>query len=237
MDSNADLIQLLQHIQKIKTDLYRLHRPELIDYNQMVEVTNKSSQTHPKAYEQLVKQQASLIHKRNKEAQEKVLKDKLDFETTNFIEYERENIHPSPIITISSNKIIKNESDELHRPWNKLSQNAKIQVTLKFVEALMVMYTKEQLSQLRYLLLSIIAKKKLKASEIDYDCQAGRLLRIHRLFWDSGNFKLYESDDHPEGILVELRQDDEVSPVKKLTLKKIENNIPNVERKKLILKK
>jgi preprotein translocase subunit SecA len=182
---DQDFINLITHIQLIKQELYKKHQPAIIDgTHALTEVTSEDTAARSKDYDLLMKKQRKLVYKKDINGQEKA---EADMRT-----------QPKERINLRSPKEDSiNQQLELQKPWNKLSNNLKIQAILKFIESLSVNITDNQTNQLRYLLISAVSQRKLtKAADIDYDVQKGQINKICHLVFDGTLFKLSDKNEN-----------------------------------------
>jgi len=191
---DVELSNVISYIQSIKHDLYLKHKPQLIDgktallNQQPIQITyDDTSQTKP--YQRLMMQQRQILYGNNFEAQEAAFK-RLEIQE-----------QPSGKIKLTfkkdqepaSNPVTSQPSD-FCKTWSKLPNNLKIQVTLKFIEALTPKLTDDMKNQLRFLLISAISEKKLsKQTDVDYDVDQGCISRINKLSYDGTTFSLSEN--------------------------------------------
>lgn len=91
---------------------------------------------------------------------------------------------------------------DLRKKWNKLSKNLKIQVALIFVDKLSLYLHSEQTIQLRYVLISSIAQKKIRLlSDVKYNSEQGYLEKVYKLKYENHHFYF---EDKPNQIGVGL---------------------------------
>lgn len=191
---DIELVNVINYIQSIKQDLYRKYKPELIDvvnernvlsnHTQSPTENNSQSPAQATAYVRLMRKQRKLVYKNNLEAQENAARRAQELsEQTNKIK-----------ITLKdqSNPTIDLHTD-LCKPWNKIPNNLKIHAMIKFIDSIVPKLSDEQGNQLRYLLVSSIAQKKLtKQADVDYDTINGRITKIHRLSYENQKFMILD---------------------------------------------
>jgi hypothetical protein len=196
---DQSLLNVISHIQQIKQDLYQKHKPELIENPR--EVLRKA-ETIPKvdqpekrssAYLGLMRQHSKIIYKKDRDAQQKA---QTVVETMDAQHESQVRARLSSSINFKSAKeelANPNQSADLQKPWNKLTNSLKIRAMLKFIETLSPNFTSDQINQLRYLLIAGINERHLcKLSEIEYDSEMGQIITIPRLILDpqTQTFKL-----------------------------------------------
>ncbi len=194
---DKDLITLINDIQSIKQELYKKHKPELIDGTKTISVsenTNKKpSDKRSPVYDLLMKQQRELLYKKDIASRQKA-EAAMIFLSDSQKEDEIKQKLSSRINFRSAKEELTDHSMELNKPWNKLSNNLKIQAILKFIESLSNNIKDDQSNQLRYLLISAVSQRKLnKISEVDYDFEKGQIKKICRLIFENGIFSLSDN--------------------------------------------
>lgn len=197
---DPEFMKAIAVIQSVKQDLYKKHKPQLIDATKSnIETSNveEDQPDHHKAFEKIIKQQRKIIYRKNPEALEKSKK-KEDPET------KKESISTKEIdetiqqkigVKVSTKQTKADTSNDLQKPWNKLTNNLKMSVVLKFIETLSLNIEETQAVQLRYLLISSISQRKLnKISDVDYDSENSCINKINCLIFENGAFKLLDND-------------------------------------------
>lgn len=187
---DIELANVINYIQSIKQEMYRKHKPELIDvidkkvvssdHAQPLTEDNSQSPACVTAYVRLMQKQRKLVYKNNLEAQENAARRAQELS---------EQTHKIKItLKDQSNPTIDLHAD-LCKPWNKIPNNLKIQAMLKFIDSFVPKLSDEQANQLRYLLISSISQKKLtKQADVDYDTINGRIIKVHRLSYENQKF-------------------------------------------------
>ena len=227
---DQDLINMINQIQIIKQDLYKKHRPELIDGTHALSEPLSSNVTEEidirsREYDKLMRHQRKLIYKKDIVAQEKAA-----VAMQHLADQQREEDLKRKLPSRTNFKSFKDEPKdqliELQKPWNKLSNNLKIQAVLKFIETLSPKLTDDQTNQLRYLLISSVSQRKLlKTTDVNYDMDKGQINKINKLIFEEGLFKLVDKDDVPNCIGI-TSFDIQATPV-----------VPNESSQKLKIKK
>jgi hypothetical protein len=198
---NGDIANLIIHIQSLKQEFLKRHKPELIDGTQMTNVSQTIVEDQPeqsKEFEHLMRQQRRLVYKKDIVAQAKAetaMNDMLKLQKDNDIKQKLSSL---------ANYHHKDETNhllELQKPWNKLSNNLRIEATLKFIETIKQYISVDQSNQLRYLLISAVSQKHLnKNTDVDYDIEAGKITKIRRLIIKNDVFELSNLDEGEKSI-------------------------------------
>lgn len=182
---DIELYNLINYIQSIKQDLYKKHKPQLIDEKTIIlghddhSQSNDNTLVQSKDYIKLMQQQRKILYKNNLEAQEQAAK----------------RVHDMSRQVTKNNNTNSTTCGDFSRPWNKLPNNLKIQSLLRFVDNLCPKLDNEPRNQLRYLLTSAIANKKLlKNTDIDYNVTDGIITKIPTLTYDGKLFSLCDSE-------------------------------------------
>lgn len=196
-------IEIIDQIQYIKRQLYKTHKPEIIDGTQIYvesHINNAENvEIRSKEYDQLMRQQKKIIYKKDIQAQKHV-----ENAMKELHEKEKEDEMKKKLLPkIQTNKTNRNDECklnenivELQKPWNKLSSNLKIHCVLKFVDAMKLLYSEDKINQLRFLLISSVSQKKLsKITDVDYDVDTGKIIKIPRLIYRNDTFELSNNDE------------------------------------------
>ena len=215
MNENDDLIRILNHIQVVSDRLQTLYKPELISEanssgkSPTVSVPSDGTTTRSKDYDRLMKQQRQLVYKRDNTAQEKAeiaMNQHNDQKKDDDLKQKMS----ARINFRSAKEEMADHTTDLQKPWNKLSNNLRIQAALKFIEVITPFISEKQTNQLRYLLISSISQRNLnKISDLDYDSEIGQINKIHRLVFDKtesdtntneGTFRLSDINEGEKAI-------------------------------------
>lgn len=233
---DIDLINMINQIQIIKQDLYKKHKPELIDGTHAVSelsTANDDIDIRSREYDKLMRDQRKLIYKKDIAAQEKASAAMQHLSNQQQEEGLKKNLSIKMNFK-SSKEDPKDQCVELQKPWNKLSNNLKIQAVLKFIETLAPHLTDDQTNQLRYLLISSISQRKLlKNTDIDYDFEKGQINKVHRLLFEEGIFKLSDREDLSGGIGLSSFE----APINTQIISEVDNNTKLKLKKIVLLKK
>jgi hypothetical protein len=224
-----ELIDVINLIQTIKQDLYKKHRPELVDGKKVVmEQRNSvtcSTEVPMKSYVKLIQKQQQILHRGDYEAQERAFT-------------RQKNLYDTP----SSTTPVSSQNNDTHKSWTKIPNNTKIQLVINYIDMLSPKLTGEQRNQLRYLLISSISQKKIsKQGDIEYDSINGRINKIYRLSYDGQEFVFLDdtSKESTFPFIIDTQTPlPEQKPQSAPELPTVQQPIkPEQIKKKLILKK
>lgn len=191
---DSELVNVINYIQAVKLDIYKKHKPALIDGKSVIMNQNNvtqgenTEQSQPKAYIRLIQQHRRTMYRNDYEAQENAAKrEQEQDEKMNAVNDANETDKVK--ITLSGNT-------DIHKPWSKIPNSSKIQLLLKFIDTLSPQLSDEQKGHLRYLLISSNSQKKLsKQSDVEYDPTNGYIMKINRLTYSDGNFILLDENN------------------------------------------
>jgi hypothetical protein len=182
---DRELVNVINYIQSIKENNYKIHKPKLIDGRQIAGLSQRGSDTQPKAYVRLMQKQRQLLYHHDLKAIEQSKEREHDHKIKITLKGTTSVMEPTPLDPISVSV------NDFRRPWTKIPSNLKIQAVLQFIDHLVPPVVGDQKNQLKFLLISSVSQKKLsKQTDVEYDSNIGYLLRVCRLSYVDSRFIL-----------------------------------------------